>query len=208
MMENINRVMENINIIELVKIIVPSVISVLGFICTYHSMRRQFKNSIKQQLTEEQRKVYLDTYIDVEKVITTNELIFEPEYYDQLVSHKAKIKLAASNAVINAYGEYMKFVLHVTSQAREWILENHPESCRDNFEYVYDEYGNEQEISHISDDMYEYFWLNYEKYKKEQIPTEKEITKKVDVLLNAMRADLGNKKYVRKRNENHEREEN
>ena len=42
----------------------------------------------------------------------------------------------------------------------------------------------------ICQDMYEDFKLNYERYKKDHIPKAKEITKKVDVLLNAMRADL------------------
>ena len=60
---------------EWANLIVPSVISIVGFIVTYLSMCKQFKDSIKQQLTEEQRKVYLDTYIDVEKIVTTNEII-------------------------------------------------------------------------------------------------------------------------------------
>ena len=98
-------------------------------------MCKQFKDSIKQQLTEEQRKVYLDTYVDVEKIVTTNEIIFEPQYYDELVSHKAIIKLAASNAVIGAYSDYMRFVFDVACPAWKWISENHPESCKDNFEY-------------------------------------------------------------------------
>ena len=58
---------------EWAKLIVSSVISILGFIVTYFSMCKQFKNSVKQQLSEEQRKVYLDTYIDVEKAITTTQ---------------------------------------------------------------------------------------------------------------------------------------
>ena len=90
---------------EWANLIVPSVISIIGFVVTYLSMCKQFKDSIKQQLTEEQRKVYLDTYVDVEKIVTTNEIIFEPHYYDELVSHKAIIKLAASNAVIGAYSD-------------------------------------------------------------------------------------------------------
>ena len=57
---------------EWANLIVPSVISIVGFIVTYLSMCKQFKDSIKQQLTEEQRKVYLDTYIDVEKIVTSN----------------------------------------------------------------------------------------------------------------------------------------
>ncbi len=59
------------------KLIVPSVISIIGFVLTYYSMCKQFRNSIEQQLTEEQRKVYLDTYGDVEKIVTTNEIIFQ-----------------------------------------------------------------------------------------------------------------------------------
>lgn len=88
-----------------------------------------------------------------------------------MVSHKAKIKLAASNAVISAYSEYMRFVFDVAFPAWKWISENHPESCEDNFEY--------------------------EKYKKEHVPKAKEITSKVDALLNVMRADLGSEAYIR-----------
>lgn len=160
-------------------------------------MCKQFRNSIKQQLTEEQRKVYLDTYIDVEKIVTTNEIIFEPKYYDELVSHKAKIKLAASNAVIRAYSEYMRFVFDVAFPSWKWISENHPESCKDNFEYVYDEDGNEHEIAHITEDMLKSFDADYKKYKKEHIPKVEEITSNVDLLLNAMRVDLGNEAYIR-----------
>lgn len=55
------------HIMDWAKLIVPRVISIIGFVLTYYSMCKQFRNSIKQQLTEEQRKVYLDTYIDVER---------------------------------------------------------------------------------------------------------------------------------------------
>lgn len=186
---------------EWANLIVPSVISIVGFIVTYLSMCKQFKDSIKQQLTEEQRKVYLDTYIDVEKIVTTNEIIFEPKYYEELVSHKAKIKLAASNTVICAYSDYMRFVFYVAFPAWKWISESHPESCKDNFECVYDEDGNEYEIAHITEAMLKSFDADYEKYKKEHIPKVKEITSKVDSLLNAMRADLGNEAYIRNEKE-------
>lgn len=178
-------------------LIISPLVSVIGFLFTYYSMCKQFKNSIKKQLTEEQRKVYLDTYTDVEKVVTINEIIFDEKYYDQLSLHKAKIKLAASNNVINVYGEYMKFVYDIASPAWEWIEENHPENNKDNFEYVYDEDGKEHEIAYITEDMYEDFKLAYEKYKKEHIPKNVEISKRVDSLLNAMRIDLGNEAFIR-----------
>lgn len=85
----------------------------------------------------------------------------------------------------------------VAFPAWKWILENHPESCKDNFEYVYDEDGNEHEIAQINEGMLKSFDVDYEKYKREHIPKAKEITSKVDLLLNAMRADLGNEAYIR-----------
>ena len=62
----------------------------------------------------------------------------------------------------------------------------------------YDEDGNEHEIAHITEDMLKSFDAEYEKYKKEHVPEAKEITSKVDSLLNVMRADLGNEAYIRK----------
>ena len=62
---------------------------------------------------------------------------------------------------------------------------------------MYDEDGNEQEIAHITEDMFKCFEADYEKYKKEHIPKAGEITDKVDKLLNAMRADLGNEAFAR-----------
>ena len=77
---------------EWANLIVPSVISIIGFAVTYLSMCKQFKDSIKQQLTEEQRKVYLDTYVDVEKIVTTNEIIFEQK--NTLKEKKSALKKA------------------------------------------------------------------------------------------------------------------
>ena len=158
------------------------------------------KNGFTQKESVKNTNSYSEIYDTMKqaKCRNTNEIIFEPKYYDELVSHKAKIKLAASNAVISAYSEYMRFVFGVACPAWKWISENHPESCKDNFEYVYDEDGNEHEIAHITEDMLKSFDAEYEKYKKEHVPKAKEITSKVDSLLNAMRADLGNEAYIRK----------
>lgn len=91
----------------------------------------------------------------------------------------------------------MKFVFDTACPAWKWIGENHPERDNNNFEYVYYEEGNEHEIAHITEDMFKYFEADYEKYKKEHIPKEGDITDKVDKLLNVMRANLGNEAFVR-----------
>lgn len=41
------------HIMDWAKLIVPSLISIIGFVLTYYPMCKQFKNSIIQQLTEE-----------------------------------------------------------------------------------------------------------------------------------------------------------
>ena len=65
---------------------------------------------------------------------------------------------------------------------------------------MYDEDGNEHEIAHITEDMLKSFDAEYEKYKKEHIPEAKEITSKVESLLNVMRADLGMKRILENSN--------
>lgn len=182
---------------EWANLIVPSVISIIGFIFTYYSMCRRFKNVTKQQITEEQRKIYLEVYIDVEKVVTTNAIIFESEYYDKLVSYKAKMKLAASNAVINAYNEYMRFVFKVAFPAWKWLGENYPEVHNKNLEYINVGNAKECEIARVIEKRNKKLKNDYEKYKEEHIPNANEIVKRVDDLLNVMRADLGNEAFIR-----------
>lgn len=183
--------------IEFVSTIISPIISALGFFVTLRSIRVNFNYTLKQKVTDEQRKVYLDTYMDVEKIITANEVIFDPDYYKQLDSHRAQIKLAASNAVINAYHDYMKFVYDVQCMISDWVYKNNPNNNPDNFKYDSDEYGEEIEISHVTQEMMDIFELQYEEYKREHTPSSKEITNNVDRLLNAMRADLGNSAYIR-----------
>lgn len=77
--------------IEFVSTIISPIISALGFFVTLRSIRVNFNYTLKQKVTDEQRKVYLDTYMDVEKIITANEVIFDPDYYKQLDSHRAQI---------------------------------------------------------------------------------------------------------------------
>lgn len=79
----------------------------------------------------------------------------------------------------------------------DWVYKNNPNNNPDNFKYDSDEYGEEIEISHVTQEMMDIFELQYEEYKREHTPSSNEITNNVDRLLNAMRADLGNSAYIR-----------
>lgn len=180
--------------LEWLSLIIPSSVSIIGFFVTYFSLSRQFKNSIKEQITEDRRKVYLDTFADVDKAVTNSKVIYNPKYYDSLVQHKPEIKLAGSKEVIIAYKDYMRFVFNIAYPAWKWISENHPDANKNNYEYKCDEDGNEVEISHITEDMLNDFEDDYEKYQQDHMPKREDVQKKVLTLLNAMRADIGNKK--------------
>lgn len=178
-------------------IITSMVIPIIGYVATIKSIKIQFKNNMKQKLTDEQRKVYLDTYIEVEKIITNQELIFERNYYNKLESCKSKIKLAGSNRVIDAYCKYMKFVWEMLSKMEDWVSRNDPNANEYNFEPAYDQKYGEYEINHVTEDMEDQFRKKYKEYKQNNIPEQDEIIKKVDELLNVMRRDLGNESYKR-----------
>lgn len=173
------------------------IISLIGYMATIITIRIQFKNNVKQKLTDEQRKIYLDTYIEVEKIITNQELIFERDYYNKLESYKPEMKLAGSNRVIGAYCNYMKFVWEMLSEKEDWISRNNPNANEYNFEPAYDPKYGEYEINHVTEDMEEQFREKYKEYKQNNTPEQDEIIKKVDELLNAMRKDLGNESYKR-----------
>lgn len=182
---------------ELAKLLVPSIISVIGFVITIIVMVAQFKNAKKQKITDAQRQLYLETYVDVEKIVAKNELIFEPSYYDTIFSRKGEIKLSASNEVIHEYENLLKYVHSIAWPTWKWISENHPEGNDLNYETRYDdETGEELEICHITEGMLDQFQYDYEKYKEEHMPDSKEVKKHVESLLNKMRKDLGNDVYT------------
>ena len=76
-------------------------------------------------------------------------------------------------------------------------LEEDTMAKREDSIYLFDKHRDVAVID-ITEDMLKSFDAEYEKYKKEHVPEAKEITSKVDSLLNVMRADLGNEAYIRK----------
>lgn len=182
--------------LEIAKLIVPSIISILGFIITIVVMLWQFKNATKQKVTDSQRRIYLDTYIDIERVIGLNELVFDTSYYDAIISHKGEMKLFASNDVIHEYEKFLKYVQEIMLSTCKWISENDPEKKEENYELMFDDVsGKEVEICHVTDDMVEQFEYDYCKYKEEHMPDSKEVKHHVESLLNKMRIDLGGDMY-------------
>lgn len=181
---------------ELAKLLVPSIISIIGFVITIIVMNAQFKNAKKQKITDAQRQIYLDTYMAVEKIISANELIFDTDYYDSVLEHKGEMKLSASNNVIQEYSNYVEYIHSFAWPFWKWKSDNDPTGDASNYEIIVDEHsGKEDEICHITQDMMDSYEYACRRYKQEHMPDSQEVKSKVESLLNAMRKDLGNDTY-------------
>lgn len=172
-------------------IIIPSAISILGFIVTIFTTYKQFKNSKKERIIDRQSNLYLECYNKIEPIVNFPMLIFEKHYYDSIVLSKAEMKLVASNSTLRAYKEYLKFVYDIMDKYNIFCLENDPRINGKYIEIIIDEAtGCEGEISHITEQDIQYFNISAEKYRNEHCPDITEIKKQIAKLLNSMRKDL------------------
>ena len=171
-------------------ILIPSIVTVVGLVITNINTRRSFTEALKQKNNDQKREVYTAAFNDIDELVTKSIRIFDPDYFDKVVSHKAKIKLCGSPAVVKSYEEVFYLCLDVIRPSWEWIVENHPKNKVDpevqEVYYSTEEYELDCQI----------FEEKYRKYKENHLPEKKIITEKVGALLNEMRKDLGNEAII------------
>ena len=56
----------------------------------------EIKNANKAKVTEQQRRVYLKCFLEVDKIITEPRLVFSNKYHNNLNHIKAEMKLSGS----------------------------------------------------------------------------------------------------------------
>lgn len=176
------------NVLKWSAIIIPCLVTIAGLIITNKNTKRGFEESLKQKNNDQKREVYTTAFIDVDELITKKTIVFENDYFEKIVSHKAIIKLCGSIDVISCYEDVFYFCLNTISAYWEWIVDNHPRN-----KYSPDEqYGYEyEEACEIFDQM-------CDQYKKEHSPDSEVLYEKVTSLLNEMRKDLGNESVTLK----------
>ena len=181
---------ENNNALNWAAILIPSFITVVGLVITNINTKRSFTEALKQKNNDQKREVYTAAFNDIDELVTRSIKIFDSDYFDKVVSHKAKIKLCGSPAVIKSYEEVFYLCLGVIRPSWEWIVENHPKYNNDleglDACYTPEDYERDCQI----------FEEKYKEYKENHLPEKKMITEKVETLLNEMRKDLGNEVII------------
>ena len=174
-------------------IIIPSIVSIIGFSVTIFTTFKQFKNSKKERIIEKQSILYLECYNKIERIINSLQIIFDKSYYNSILLFKAEMKLNASNSTLRMYKAYLKFVFDTWEEYNAFCTKNDPHLNKNNIEVVTNEdTGKENEIWHISESDITRFNNLLEQYKKEHCPNINEIKKHIAKLLNSMRKDLSN----------------
>lgn len=174
------------------QIIVPSVVSIIGFIVTIVITNIQFKNAKKERIIESQFNVYVELYKKIEPIINSLQLIFQQDYYNNVLSLKAEMKIVASSSTLRCYKKYLEFLYDNLMEYNTFCAEHDPTLNVCNVESVINEdTGEECEILHVAESDMSSFEFYVEKYQKENCPKGGEIKKYLKNLLNSMREDLG-----------------
>ncbi len=147
------------------------------------------KNEMRKRVHEKRFELYLEFHNVLEKMLKNRKVVFEREYYDEVCSFKAKIKLLASKRTIRKYKNLFMYLQSAVKKYEEFEKSENPE--QDNGRIVYDDNGTAVDYNSPS----EWDWDNYndkiEKYKQEKCLS-KELTQKlIDGLYSSMRDDLG-----------------
>ena len=174
------------------------VITLVGFFVTLLFNHIKFKQVIETQINEERRKLYIEIMNELDKVVGDEMIVFDKRYFDALMEFKSKVKLIASNKVVNTFQDYVGFVYQYYSAYQDFCEKYDPRLREDAYKKTIDDQGNEIEIELFSECDIKNFEFKDNKYKKENIPESDAVLKETDRFLNAMRNDIGNKKYIRK----------
>lgn len=178
-------------------IIIPSLVSIIGFIVTIFTTNKQFTNRKKEQIIEKQSKLYLNCYKEIEKIITSPESIFTENYYESILLFKPEMKLIASNSTLSAYKNYLKFVYEYLEKYDTFYQQNNPASDDRNIEVIINEdTGERDELSHLTEQDFLQFESRLKDFKRKYCPNILDIQKHLSLLLRSMRKDLSNETIV------------
>lgn len=166
-------------------LLVPSLISIIGFICTIYKISKENKNTIKQVNNEIRKALYLNLTSLIDKAEQDSSIVFlKSEFYDKLLLFNPNMKLYATRETMHAFQKYKKyiyqFVLLYENNEKNYY-DNIPEEMEDGdiIEVPYYIYSD-----HICD-KYRY------EFKQHNKPSYDSIVSENNKLIDALRKDLG-----------------
>lgn len=147
------------------------------------------ENEMRKRIHEKRLDIYLEFHDVLEKMLLNRDVIFEREYYDEMVSFKPQIKLLASNDVVEQYRNLFECVKAAVNGYEKFKKEHDPEF--DLKRIMYDEEGNQVGYDEPTAEEYEAYEGALNRYKSEKRLSKEETQKLTGDLYEAMRDDLG-----------------
>lgn len=164
------------------QVIIPAIISIVGFYITYKSMKKQFMYSIEASMHKDRRELYVRAYKQVLRILENKKLVFSEEYNDELTQIWVEISISSEKEVVTSFDKFYKYVREIRRKYVGFYDENYWE------QYDYDEMGNKIQLFTQWDiDRFDYL---IEKYRNENQPNSADLEKFAFPILESMRKEL------------------
>lgn len=167
---------------EVIPVMITSGVTIIGFIITYISMKKQFLNSVNLALHNIKKELYVKTYKLLLKLLECEKIVFESAYKKQLEENWAEICLIANKNVREVTNDLYQYIQKIWVDYDNFYKENDWEKCE------IDEYGKKNFT--FTDEDIENFQLLENEYKEENKPEKDILESKIEKILSAMRKDL------------------
>lgn len=159
--------------------IVSVVISLLGFIVTYLSLKKEFRNSISISLYNDKKELYFDVYVLIDELSENRDIIFSDNFWKKFKSAKIKMSLLADKEVLKLFNDFYSSMKQVKNGYDKFCEENVWEKCK--------QVGFDNDIHKLS--MKDLIYID-KQYKKAYMPDEAILKEKINFMLKSMKHDL------------------
>lgn len=149
----------------------------------------EIKKAQKEKINENRIPLYIECYEILERNIANNNIVFQREYIDDLIEIKSRMKLIASNNVLQAFKVYYKWSVDIYKGYLAFCVKNDP-TYKVHIETTPD--GTEFEVPDFNEHDLDYYDFLQNKYITDRGIESTTVKSKAQEILNAMRSDLGN----------------
>ena len=174
------------------EIIIAAIAAFISWFFNRLTIISEIKKTQKDKINESRINLYIQCYAILEQNIADPKIVFESEYIKSLMKIKADMKVIASNSVIQAFKSYYLWVLSFYEEYNSFCKEKDPGV----FYTETTPEGEEYEIAAFNETDIAHFELLTKKYIEENNIENRDLRSKIQRILDAMRRDLGNDKYI------------
>ena len=175
------------------EIIIAVFTSVLSLLLNWRMVHHELKKSKKEKINESRIPLYIECYGILERNIADKNAVFQKDFIDQIIKLKVKMKLLASNNVLQPFKKYCNWVFGIFNEYSRYCREHDP-SLRFHIDYTED--GSEIEVPDFTEQDLDYWGFLDKQYIQKRNIDQAAVRSKTQDILNAMRNDLGNDIFI------------